>query len=101
MSTSHVVSLRTYFLIFTALMVLTGVTVAVATVDLGRLNIITALSIAVLKATLVLLYFMHLRYSPRLTWLVVGAAFLWLALMIGMTLVDPLTRGWLQLVGRA
>ena len=91
----HIVSPRTYVAIFLALLILTGLTVAAATVDLGRLNVIVALSIAVTKAVLVLLYFMHLRYSPQLTWLVTGVAFVWLAILIGLTMADPLTRLWL------
>jgi len=91
----HVVSLKIYITIFVTLLVLTGVTVLVATIDLGRLNVIVALTIAVTKAVLVLLYFMHLRYSPRLTWLVTGAAFAWLAILIGLTIADPLTRSLL------
>ena len=67
----HVVSRKVYFLIFGALMVLTAITVWVANLDLGRWNAIVALSIAVLKATLVVLYFMHVRYSSKLTWMFV------------------------------
>ena len=97
----HVVSTRTYYAIFLALMVLTAATVGVATLDLGRLNVVAALAIAVIKATLVLLYFMHLRYSPRLTWLVVSVAFVWLGILIGLTMSDELTRVWLQVLGGA
>jgi len=94
----HVVSLRIYYAIFVTLMVLTALTVAAAGADLGRLNVVVALTIAVVKATLVLLYFMHLRYSPRLTWLVVGVAMGWLLVLILLTIADPLTRGWLRSV---
>ena len=97
----HVVSTRTYYAIFITLMVLTAVTVWVATLDLGRLNIVAALAIAVIKATLVLLYFMHLRYSPRLTWLIVSVAFVWLLILIGLIMSDELTRAWLHVVGGA
>lgn len=95
----HVVSTRTYYAIFLTLMVLTAVTVWVATFDLGRLNVVAALAIAVVKATLVLLYFMHLRYSPRLTWFIVSVAFVWLAILIGLTMSDELTRLWLTVLG--
>ena len=91
----HVVSKKIYYSIFATLMVLTAVTVAVAFVDLGPLNNVVALSIAVFKATLVVLYFMHVRYSTRLTWVFVGAGFFWLGIMIALTLSDYLTRGWL------
>jgi cytochrome c oxidase subunit 4 len=97
----HVVSTRTYYAIFITLMVLTAVTVWVATLDLGRLNIVAALAIAVIKATLVLLYFMHLRHSPRLTWLIVSVAFVWLLILIGLIMSDELTRAWLRVLGGA
>ena len=90
----HVVSRKIYFGIFGALMVLTGVTVWVATFDLGRWNAIVALSIAVLKATLVVLYFMHVRYSSKLTWVFVCAGIIWLIILFAFTLSDFLTRGW-------
>ena len=93
----HIVSKRIYFLIFAALMVLTSATVVVATFDLGAWNAIVALTIAVCKATLVVLYFMHVRYSSRLTWVFVGAGFFWLAIMIALTLSDYRTREWLPI----
>ncbi len=92
----HVVSKKIYFLIFGALMVLTVLTVYVATFNLGGpFNAIVALSIAVLKALLVVLYFMHVRYSSRLTWAFVGAGFFWLAILFALTLSDYLSRPWL------
>lgn len=90
----HVVSLKIYFTIFFALMVLTAATVWASYVDLGRMNIVVALAIAIFKATLVILYFMHLRYSERLTWVMVATGITWLAVMIGLTLSDILTRAW-------
>ena len=93
--TGHIASTRSYYAIFAALLVLTALTVGAATLDLGRFNAVIALSIAMCKATLVALFFMHLRYSVRLTWLVVVAALLWLFLLIGLTMSDMLTRGWL------
>ena len=90
----HIVPLRIYVLIFVALIVLTGVTTWVAFVDLGRWNTIVALAIAVTKMTLVILYFMQLRYSQGLTRLVVLASFMFLAILIGLTTVDALTRSW-------
>jgi cytochrome c oxidase subunit 4 len=90
----HVVSRKIYFGIFGALMVLTGLTVWVATFDLGRWNAIVALSIAVVKATLVVLYFMHVRYSSKLTWVFVCAGVIWLIILFAFTLSDFLTRGW-------
>ncbi len=90
----HVVPLPIYFAVFAALLVLTGVTTAIAFVDLGRMNVFVALTIAVVKASLVLLYFMHLRYSSRLTPLMVGIAFFWLGIMIVLTMSDIVSRGW-------
>src|SRR5687767_12539808 len=93
----HIVPKRIYFAIFAALMVLTVATVIVAQFDLGRWNAIVAMSIAVFKSTLVVLYFMHVRYSSRLTWVFVCAGFFWLAIMVAMTLSDYMTRGWLPI----
>lgn len=94
----HVVSRKIYFVIFGALMVLTGVTVWIASFDLpGPLNAIVALSIAVFKATLVVLYFMHVRYSSKLTWVFVCAGVIWLIILFAFTLSDYLTRGWVPI----
>jgi cytochrome c oxidase subunit 4 len=88
-----------YYRVFGALLGLTLLTVAVAFVDLGPLNTIIALTIAVVKALLVLLYFMHLRYSSSLTWIVCGAGIFWLAHLLIITLSDYLTRHWLPVSG--
>jgi len=93
----HVTSRKIYYAVFAALMLFTYVTVAVAKIDLGRFNTIVALTIAVTKAVLVVLFFMHVRYSTRLTKLVVVGGFVWLALLIGLTMADVATRGWLPL----
>jgi len=94
----HVVPLRVYFLVFGALMALTALTVAAAMQDLGPLNVVVALVIACTKAVLVVLYFMHVRYSTKLTWAVIAGGFLWLLLLLLMTLSDYITRGpgWLH-----
>ncbi len=97
---SHVVPVRIYLMVFFALLVLTATTVGVAFVDLGILNNVVALGIAALKATLVILFFMHVRYSTRLTALVVVSGVLWLGIFVGLTLVDYATRGWLGVAGR-
>jgi cytochrome c oxidase subunit 4 len=98
----HIVSRRLYFLIFGVLMTLTAITVYAANINLGseKLNTIVALTIAVIKATLVILFFMHVRYSPRLTWVVIASGFLWLAIMISLTLADYLSRNQTALPGR-
>ena len=100
MSTEHVVPLRIYLFVFFSLLVLTGTTVAVAFVDLGPLNNLVAMGIAVLKATLVILFFMHVRYSTRLTPLVIASGLLGLIIMVGLTLADYATRGWLGVAGK-
>ena len=94
MSTDHIVPTRVYYLIFAALMVGTAITVGVAFVDLGPFNTVAALTIAVLKATLVVLFFMHVRYSTKLTWAVVMASVFWLAILLALTFSDYLTRSW-------
>ena len=73
-------------------MALTAATVAAAYVNLGAFNIVIALAIASLKATLVVLYFMHARYSPNRTHMVIIAAVFWLAIMLALTLSDYVTR---------
>jgi cytochrome c oxidase subunit IV len=92
----HIVQPRVYVTIFLALMVGTTLTVVAAFYDFpGPLNAVVALTIAVIKATLVVLYFMHVRYSGRLIWLVILAALLWLAIMFAITFSDYWTRMWL------
>jgi cytochrome c oxidase subunit IV len=91
---AHIVPLKTYYVIFAALLAGTALTVWVAFFDLGPLNTVVAITIAVVKALLVILYFMHVKYSSRLTWVFAGAGFVWLVLMIGLTLADFDTRGW-------
>ncbi len=92
---SHTVdSLKTYYTIFLALMVLTALTVYAAFVDFGPLNILIAMAIAVLKAFLVLWFFMHVRHGNPLLRVFAFAGFLWLAILIAFTLQDFLTRPW-------
>jgi cytochrome c oxidase subunit 4 len=95
----HIVSRQMYYQVFAALLVLTGITVAVAFLNLGPLNTLVALAIAVTKALLVVLIFMHVRYSSRLTGIVIAAGIFWLVLLIALTMSDYLTRDWLPVVG--
>ena len=90
----HRASLMTYFAVFFGLMILTALTVAVSRVDLGTMNTAVAMGIAILKATIVILWFMHVIHSPRLTWIVVISSFIWLAVLFVLTFSDYLTRGW-------
>ena len=90
----HVVPKRIYFMIFGSLLAMTALTTGVAYVDLGQWNTVVALLIACCKATLVILFFMHLRWSPRLMRIVVLSAILWLAILISLTTTDFFTRDW-------
>ena len=92
----HVVPYTVYLAVFGALLVLTVVTVAVAFFDLGNLNVAVALTVAVVKATLVVLFFMHVRYASTITKLVVVASLVWLGFLFFITLSDYLTRGWMM-----
>ncbi len=83
---------KIYLLVFVTLLMLTLVTVDIAFYDAGWLNLYIALAIATCKALLVILFFMHVRYSGRLTWVFVGAGFFWLAILLVFTLADYLTR---------
>ena len=96
MSTGHVASKRLYFTVFLALVVGTLLTVVVAKFDLGPLNNIVMLTIACTKALLVVLFFMHVRWGTRLTWVVAGAGFFWLLMMFSITMSDYASRGWVE-----
>ena len=94
-TTHHIAPLRLYFAIFGILMVGTALTVLVAFYDLGAFNNVVMLTIACAKALAVVLYFMHVRWSSRLTWVVVASGFFWLLIMFSFTMQDYLTRGWI------
>jgi len=93
--TEHVVPVPVYLGIFVALLVLTATTTAIAFLDLGPWNTVVALGIAIVKASLVVLFFMHLKYSPVLNRTVLLGGLFWLAIMIGLAMTDFATRGWL------
>jgi len=92
MTLEHIIPIRIYVLIFAVLLVLTAVTTAVAYIDLGPLNVVVMLGIAFFKASLVILYFMHVRFTNRLTQLAAASGFAWLLIMFALTLSDYLTR---------
>jgi cytochrome c oxidase subunit 4 len=99
---SHpVLTPKTYGVIFVALLALTGFTVLLSDVPLGSFHIPVALAIAVTKTTLVVLFFMHGLYSPRLIWVILAGGVLFLGIMLGGTLSDYMTRhgGWLPEAG--
>jgi cytochrome c oxidase subunit 4 len=88
-----IVSMQTYTIIFATLVVFTVITYRVALIDLGVLNIVVALTIAATKASLVALFFMHARWSPRLTQLVIAGSLFWLFILLALTLADYIARG--------
>jgi cytochrome c oxidase subunit 4 len=91
----HIVPIRIYVTIFLLLLFGTGLTVVAAFYDFPwQLNTIIALTIATAKATLVVLYFMHVRYSIRLVWVMVASALFWMAILFALTFSDYSTRGW-------
>ena len=96
MSAGHVAPKSLYYGVFLALLVGTALTVAVAFLDLGAMNNVVMLTIACVKALLVILFFMHVRWSSRLTWVVVASGFFWLLILFGITMTDYLTRGWVE-----
>jgi cytochrome c oxidase subunit IV len=95
MTSPHIVPVKTYLLVFAALLCLAGLTTAIAFVNLGPLNTVIALAIALAKTMLVLLIFMHLLYSAKLLHVVLVAGLFWLALLIGITLTDYGSRSWI------
>ena len=93
----HVVPIKIYIAIFLSLMILTALTVFASMQDFGKWNTIIAVSIAVLKGTLVVLYFMHVRYSDSVVRLCVVAGFFWLAILLTLTLTDYYSRSWINI----
>jgi cytochrome c oxidase subunit IV len=91
---THIVPAKLYVGIWAVLMVLTLTTVLVSFAELGALNIIVALLIATIKGTLVVLFFMHLKYNPKLTMIAVIASLFWLGIMFALTMTDYLSRSW-------
>lgn len=89
----HLVSRQLYYRVFAALLILTAATVGVAFLDLGPMNTVMALVIATVKASLVVLFFMHVRYGSRFVAICLGAGLFWLVLLLTLTMSDYLTRG--------
>lgn len=92
----HVAPKSMYYSVFAALIVGTALTVLVAFYDLGVFNNIVMLLIASVKALLVILFFMHVRWSTRLTWVVAASGFVWLIILFGLTMTDYLSRGMVE-----
>ncbi len=100
MSSQHVMPVRTNVMVFVALLVLLVATVGAAYLPLGVLHVPIAMTIATIKAVLIVLFFMHLLHSHKLTWVVAIGSFLWLAIMVVLTLNDYLSRGVLDIPGK-
>jgi cytochrome c oxidase subunit 4 len=92
----HVAPKSLYYTVFIALIIGTGLTVLAAEIDLGALNNVVMIAIAGTKAPLVILFFMHVRWSTRLTWVVAGSGFFWLLILFGITMADYMSRGWVE-----
>jgi cytochrome c oxidase subunit 4 len=90
-----VISKKTYVVVWASLLVLLAVTVLVSYIHLGWFNAAAAVGIAVIKALIIILYFMHVRYSPKLLWVFVGAGFFWLGILFVLTMSDYFTRAYL------
>lgn len=89
---NEITPVRTYFFVYVALLALLAATVALAYINLGIWNLVIAISIAIAKALLVLLYFMHVRHSQQMVKVFAIAGFLWLLILIGLTLTDYISR---------
>jgi cytochrome c oxidase subunit 4 len=89
----HIIPVRTYLIVFALLMALLVITVTVSLFDFGMLNLFVALSIATVKAGLIMVYFMHLRYSSKLIWIFAGLGFFGLIIMILIAMGDYVARG--------
>jgi cytochrome c oxidase subunit 4 len=98
--TQHIASVRTSVNVFAALLVLLFATVGAAYLPLGALHFPLAMTIALAKAVLIALYFMHVAYSHRITTVVAVASFFWLGILLALTLGDYLSRGWLDIPGK-
>ena len=97
---AQVLPVRTCFAVYFVLVTLTAVTVGAAFLDLLYFSTPIALGIAGTKALLVMLYFMELRHSPKLTWIIIGNGAFWLIVMIMLTMSDMISRGWLGFPGK-
>jgi cytochrome c oxidase subunit 4 len=96
----HIIPVGTYLKVFTALMVLLIITLFAAYFDLGWLNLPIALTIAVAKVILIVLYFMHVKFSSTLVKIFSGTTLLWLAIMFMLTLADYFSRHWMPVAGK-
>jgi len=96
----HSISLTTNFVVFAALLVLLVLTIAAAYVDMGPFGIVVAMAIAITKAVLILMYFMHVKFSSKLIWIFSTGAFFWLGILLVLGMGDYLSRGVLEVLGK-
>jgi cytochrome c oxidase subunit 4 len=85
---------RVYLANFIALMILLGITIGVAYIDLGRLNLPIAMTVSIAKTLLIILFFMHVWHGTRLTWIFAGAGFFWLLILLALAMSDYVSREW-------
>ena len=98
---SHtIVSVKTYTSVFTGLIILLAVTITAAYVDLGKWNLAVAMTIAIVKGGLIILFFMHVQYGSKLVRVFAGAGFFWLLILLSMAMSDYATRHWLPAIAR-
>lgn len=97
---AHIVPVKNYVTVYAILMALLVLTVGAAFMDLGPFNLAVSLGIAAIKAVLIVLIFMHVKDSEPLVWVFAGAAFLWLAILIALSLADYFTRGMVPIPGK-
>lgn len=96
---TQTISRTTYIIVYIVLMMFLALTIVADQFALGVFNTVIAIAIAAIKMLLIMVFFMHLRSSSHLTWIVAGAAFFWLGILFGLTLTDFLTRSWLVTPG--
>ncbi|WP_165250327.1 cytochrome C oxidase subunit IV family protein [Paludisphaera soli] len=98
----HVIAVKTYLMIYLALMLLLALTVGAYFLDMGshQINLAVAMTIAVVKAVLIVLFFMHVYYSAPLTWITAVGSLLWVGLLLAFLLADYFSRGWLDILGK-
>lgn len=89
-----VTSVKTFLGVFVALLILTGITVAVSYVNLGPFSPVVALSIATIKALLVVLFFMEVRYVPKMTMVIIISGVFWLGILLVLSMTDYISRAW-------
>jgi cytochrome c oxidase subunit 4 len=95
--TEHIVPKKTYIFVWMSLLILLAVTVAVSYIPLGWMNAAVVVGIAITKAVIIIMFFMHVRYSPRLIWVFAGAGFFWLCILFALSFSDYLTRIYMPL----